>query len=121
MGQNFGDRVHFWSDIGRRTWRQNPSRFLRYFHQQDIQFATISALSNVQEPEGVKQCGGKYGTVLGGYPLRLGVFSVQENDNDPDGASLFVLCSRESRESRRTRADPSLITRILLYEVQASK
>ncbi|KXH42709.1 hypothetical protein CNYM01_06024 [Colletotrichum nymphaeae SA-01] len=37
--------------------------------------------------------GKEYDTVLGGYPLRLGVFSVQENDNDPDGASLFVLRS----------------------------
>ncbi|KAK1718778.1 uncharacterized protein BDZ83DRAFT_654982 [Colletotrichum acutatum] len=74
-----------------------PSRFLRYCHQQDIQFATISALPNVQEPEGVKQCGGQYGTVLGAYPLRLGVISVQENDDDPNGASLFVR-ALESRD-----------------------
>ncbi|KAK1480804.1 hypothetical protein CABS01_14330, partial [Colletotrichum abscissum] len=60
----------------------------------------------VQEPEDVKQRGRKYDTVLGGYPLRLGVFSVQENDNDPDGASLFVLsCSRVETDQGRSVFD----------------
>ncbi|KAK1471835.1 hypothetical protein CCUS01_17334, partial [Colletotrichum cuscutae] len=60
----------------------------------------------VQEPEDVKQRGGKYDTVLGGYPLRLGVFSVQDNDNDPDGASLFVLsCSRVETDQGRSVFD----------------
>ncbi|UQC86921.1 uncharacterized protein CLUP02_12423 [Colletotrichum lupini] len=85
---------------------KHPSRFLRYLHQQDIQSAIISTLPNVQEPEDVKQRGRKYDTVLGGYPLRLGVFSVQENDNDPDGASLFVLsCSRVETDQGRSVFD----------------
>lgn len=48
----------------------------------------------------------EYDTVLGGYPLRLGVFSVQENDNDPDGASLFVWrSSRVETDQGRSVSD----------------